>query len=344
MEPRQDLRGMKKEEIVALMEAVKEPSFRGEQVFQWVQGRGRNNWEEMHNLPHCLREKLATRVFIAPLKLIREWEGQAGTRKFLFELFDGEKIESVLLKHPDHHTLCISTQVGCRFNCLFCATGKMGLKRNLMAGEITGQVLEIVSRERVNLRNIVFMGMGEPLDNLEAVLKAIALLEHPQGQNIGQRRITISTCGLIPEINQLAARELQCVLAISLHAPGDDLRSKLVPINRRYPLEDLLQACRNYFTTSGRRISFEYALIEGINDTPDHAHHLAALLSKFPAHINLLSANPIQPADFKGTGEQGLKRFLSILEASSLPVTVRKTRGQDIQAACGQLNPLEGEV
>ena len=344
MEPRQDLTGMEKDELVALMEEVKEQPFRGEQVFQWVQGRGQSSLEEMYNLPQNLREKLATRVFIAPLKLVREWEGQGGTRKFLFELFDGEKIESVLLKHPDHYTLCISTQVGCRFNCLFCATGKMGLKRNLMAGEITGQVLEIVSRRGVNLRNIVFMGMGEPLDNLEAVLKAIALLGHPQGQNIGQRRITISTCGLIPEINQLAALQLQCVLAISLHAPSDDLRSKLVPINRRYPLEDLLQACRNYFTTSGRRISFEYALIEGINDTPDHAHHLAALLSKFPAHINLLPANQIQHANFKGAGEESLKRFWSILEASGLPVTVRKPRGQDIQAACGQLNPLEGEV
>jgi len=343
METRQDLRGMKKEEIVNLMEEIKEPSFRGEQVFQWIQGRGVSKWEQMHNLPQGLKEKLATRTFIPPLKPDREWEGQDGTRKFLFELFDGEKIESVLLKHPDHYTLCISTQVGCRFNCLFCATGKMGLKRNLMAGEITGQVLEVVFREKIKPRNVVFMGMGEPLDNLEAVLKTIYLLGDQQGQNIGQRRITISTCGLIPEINRLAALELQCVLAISLNAPADDLRSKLMPINRTYPLEELLRACQNYFTTSGRRISFEYALIKGINDTPDHAHHLAALLGKFPAHINLLPANPIQHAGFEGAGEETLKRFLSILEASGLPVTVRRSRGQDIQAACGQLNPLEGE-
>ncbi len=343
MEAKPELRGLKKEEMVTLVKNWGEPSFRGEQVFHWVQARCQDDFEKMHTLPGTLREQLALKTCIPLIRIERIWQGEDGTQKFLLELSDGEKIESVLLKHPDHYTLCISSQVGCRFKCRFCATGKMGLKRNLTPGEIVGQVHVIYQNTSCSIRNVVFMGMGEPLDNLGAVKKAIDLLGDPKGQNIGQRRITISTCGLIPEINKLAAHELQCVLAISLHAPTDDLRSKLVPVNKKYPLDELLKACRNYFSASGRRISFEYALMDGVNDSPQHAHQLAALLGKFPAHINILPANPIRGRDFRGTGEKKLKRFVGILEASSLPVTVRKARGQEIEAACGQLNPLEEE-
>ncbi len=338
-----ELRGMTREEISLLLESWGEARFRGDQIFQWIQSRCQDNPENMHNLPLKIRRKMSEEAFIAPLKILRDWQGEDGTQKFLLELFDGKRIESVLLKHSDHYTLCISSQVGCSFNCKFCATGKMGFKRNLLPGEITGQV-HVISRLTGNtIRNVVFMGMGEPLDNFDPVVKSIFLLGDKKGQNIGQRRITISTCGLVPEINKLAALELQCVLAISLHAPSDDLRSKLVPINRKYPLEELLKSCLNYFTVSGRRISFEYALIDGINDSPLQAQQLAALLGKFPAHINILPVNPIRGGKYKRTHEEKIRRFVGILEANSVPVTLRKSRGQDIEAACGQLYPLEEE-
>ncbi len=343
MELKTELRGMTKKELSSLMENLEEPNYRGSQIFNWIQAHCEDDLDKMHNLPKKLKEKMARQTLIAPLQIIREWKGNDGTRKFLLELFDGEKIESVFLKHRDHNTLCVSSQVGCSFQCKFCATGKMGLKRNLLPGEIVGQIHAISKITGCSIRNVVFMGMGEPLANLEAVVKSIEILGDPEGQNIGQRRITISTCGLIPEINKLAALEFQCVLAISLHAPNDDLRSKLVPINRKYPLEELLKACLNYFNASGRRISFEYALIEGINDSPEHAKQLGALLGRFPVHINILPANPISGGNIKGSGEEKIKRFVGILEANGLPVSVRKSRGQDIEAACGQLSTLEEE-
>ncbi len=343
MEVKTELRGVTKKELSSLMVKWGEPAYRGAQIFNWIQVHCEDDLAEMHNLPKKLKEKLAQKTFIAPLQMNKDWIGEDGTRKFLLELFDGKKIESVFLKHPDHNTLCVSSQVGCSYKCKFCATGEMGFERNLLPGEIVGQVHSASKITGSSIRNVVFMGMGEPLDNLEAVLKSIELLGDPQGQNIGQRRITISTCGLVPEINKLAALELQCVLAISLHAPSDDLRSKLVPINRRYPLEELLKACRNYFTVSGRRISFEYALIEGVNDRPEQAQQLGALLRRFPAHINILPANPISGGNIKGSGEEKIKRFVGILEANGLPVSLRKSRGQEIEAACGQLSTLEEE-
>ncbi len=345
------VQGMVPGELEELITRKGYPSYHSEQIFLWIHGKGVRSFEDMTNLPQKMRFYLEEEAVLALIEPREVFKSDDGTEKILFSLQDGLHIEAVLLKYDDRISLCVSTQVGCRFNCPICATGKMGWQRNLSAAEIVEQVILAQnhlgrSKEAPRIRNIVFMGMGEPLDNLAAVLQTINILNHPMGMNIGSRRMTISTCGLVPEIIKLAEENLQAVLAVSLHAATNELRDKLVPINKKFPLEDLLAACKIYFEGNQRRISFEYAMINGINDSREDARLLTELLRGFPAHINLIPINPVAGTEYLPSPPGRINDFLKYLSHnSSLDVSLREVKGRDIKAACGQLYPLiKGEL
>ena len=327
--------------------------FRGDQVFQWVQQKAAQTWEDMKNISQNDRQILAARLNLHPSEKIREQQSADGTRKYLFRLRDGETIESVLMAYErtgsrDRRTVCVSTQVGCAVGCAFCATGQDGFRRNLSAGEIVGQVLDITSRMRredagFSVTNVVFMGMGEPFFNYEQVLAGINLLNQEQGMWIGKRRMTVSTCGVAPRIVDLAKDDPQVGLAVSLHAVRDEERDCFVPLNRRYPLNQLLDACRAYTDMTRRRITFEYALT-GSNAEIEEAKALAELLKGQLGHVNLIPVNPVTGSAWKSPRPSQIKAFARILEEAGIPVSVREGRGADIEAACGQLRrQWEGE-
>lgn len=335
-----DVRALEKEELGRFLANLQEKPYRANQVFHWVQARAVQSWQQMTNLSVTLREKLAANFNLVPLKLMKEQVSRDGTRKYLWELADGELIESVLLFHEGDYTrkrttLCLSTQVGCPMGCGFCATGKLRFKRNLTAGEIVSQVLDLSTQFKIN--NLVYMGMGEPLLNLPDVLKSIKLLNHKEGQNIGIRRITISTCGLVPQIEQLALSGLDFVLAISLHAPNNELRNQIMPVNRQYPIEELIRACRDYIAKTGQRITFEYALIKDFNDSLQSAKELAQLLQGIKANINIIPINSINQGLYRRPSAQVVRRFVSFLQEKGLAVVIREEKGSDIAGACGQL-------
>jgi len=318
-----------------------EPRFRSGQLWQWLYVKLATDWAEMTNLPKSLRERLAHMYLLDPLMPINEQHAQDGqTEKTLFRLADSATVESVLMRYEGRNTVCVSTQVGCPIGCVFCATGQSGFVRNLSAGEIIAQPLYFARRirqEGQSVNNIVVMGMGEPLLNYEATWQAIKTWNDRQGFNIGARRITLSTAGYIPGITRLAQEPLQVGLAVSLHAPTDALRSDLVPLNKTYPLAALLEACRAYVSHTGRRITFEYALIDGINDSAAQARHLAALLKGLLCHVNLIPLNPCPGIDLRPSRPERVEAFQRALEEKGIPVTVRLRRGIDIQAGCGQL-------
>ncbi len=302
----------------------------------------------MSNLPKSLRKELAEEFSLALPEIYREEIAQDGTRKLALRLEDGEIVETVLIPERDHYTLCVSSQVGCAMGCAFCLTAKMGFKRNLSPGEITAQVLrakEVLRSEALDrdkpLRNLVFMGMGEPLANYEAVLKALKSLLHSQGFDFSPRRVTVSTVGLVPQIRRLG-EDITVKLAISLHAPNDELRSRLVPVNRRYPLGELLEACRAYPLKRGWRITFEYVLLAGVNDQLKHAQELARLLRGIPAKINLIPFNEHPDLPFKRPSEEEISAFQKILMDAGYVATIRKSHGEEISAACGQLRASLG--
>lgn len=341
-----DCRSCLEEEIIELCLENDIKKFRANQVFQWVQQKGAPNWEEMKNISKADKEKLSSIFFLASLEIIREQRSADGTRKFLFRLSDGLSVETVLMDYEntfsrDRQTVCLSTQVGCPVGCSFCATGLAGFQRNLTAGEITGQVLEVVRRLRLEdpefkVTNIVFMGMGEPFLNYEAVLKSIKILNSENGQNIGMRRMTISTSGVVPRIIQLAKDNPQVGLAISLHSSKDEIRDHLVPMNRRYPLAKLIQACKNYTSATNRRISFEVALSDQ-NTNKEEAEGLIRLLQGLMAHVNLIPVNPVVGSRVKRPPKDKIIMFKKTLEAARIQVSVREEKGVDIDAACGQL-------
>lgn len=350
---RLELRALAEEELTEVAIGLGLKRFRAGQLFQWVQGKAVQTWDEMKNIPAQERLQLAESLDFHPLERVREQRSQDGTRKYLFRLHDGETIECVLMDYERRHardrrTVCVSTQVGCAVGCAFCATGLGGFRRNLSVGEIVGQVLDIVCHLRredpeFNITNVVFMGMGEPLLNYDNLLQAIALLNHPKGQNIGMRRMTISTSGVAPKIRDLARANPQVGLAVSLHAASDELRDALVPMNRRYPLKELLGACREYSELTSRRITFEVALTED-TATRAHAEELAALLKGQLGHVNLIPVNLVAEAGMKRPLQSELKTFAELLEGYGITVTVREERGTDIDAACGQLRrQWEGE-
>jgi 23S rRNA (adenine2503-C2)-methyltransferase len=348
MSEKVDLCSLDFEELEEFVKEIGEASFRARQISDWIYKQGITDFMEMSNLSKNLRNRLNEIAYISQLKEKTRSEAKDGTKKFLFELEDGERIETVLMSYQGgRNSVCISTQVGCAMGCNFCATGLQGLERNLSTGEIVGQVLEVqrlISNDEFRdprVSNIVVMGMGEPLANYDNLLKAIKTLNDEAGLNISMRRITVSTCGLVPKIKELADENLQLVLAISLHAANDELRNEMMPINKRYPLEELIAACKYYLEKTNRRITFEYALVSGINNDPQDAKELAELLSDLLCHVNLIPVNPVEELDLHRPKRGDIKRFKEILAQNGIQVTLRQERGNDIEAACGQLRSKE---
>jgi len=334
-----DLVGLFPEEMKTWLKTRQIALFRADQIFAWLHKHAVADFQAMTNLPSSLIAELQeTFQSPWPLELVTSRKSMDGTEKYLFALQDRSTIESVLIPEEERQTLCISTQVGCAMACSFCATGRSGYVRNLTAGEIVAQVLWVqhtLKARGQSLTNVVYMGMGEPLANYDAVLRSVRLLNHEDGLNLGARRITISTCGLVPQIRALAGENIQVNLAVSLHATTDDERSQVMPVNKRFPLLELMEACEYYTEKTGRRISFEYALIGGFNDTAEQAKRLAHLLQGRLCHVNLIPVNPV--GSEKRPSTKGLTEFARILEESHIPVSIRKERGTDIEAACGQL-------
>lgn len=339
-----DLRGRVLPELEALAQQLGAPRYRGRQMARWLYVRGVETVEEMTDLPHAFRARLAVTARIQPLAVRRTQDAQDGSAtKHLVVLEDGQTIECVRMRFEDgRRSACISTQAGCAMGCAFCATGLSGFARNLSAGEILGQFLLIRAHGRTRISHAVFMGMGEPLANYDATVRAVKILSAPYGMGIGMRHITVSTVGLVPQIRRLARERLQMTLAVSLHAPSDELRDRLVPANRRYPLVELMAACRDYHAATGRRMTFEYVLIDGINDHPADARALVRLTGGLRCHINLIPLNPVAGIPFARPGIARVRAFEAVLRNAGVPVTVRIERGGEIQAACGQLRLAAG--
>jgi 23S rRNA (adenine2503-C2)-methyltransferase len=331
-----DLRSLTFHELEAALENLGEEGFRAKQVFPWLHKTGVSSFDEMANVPKTLRENLSRNYELTSLKRLKVQVSKDGTKKYLWGLPDGNTVESVLLDDEGRKTVCLSTQIGCKMNCSFCATAKVKFKRNLTAGEIVSQVIEI-EKENGNISNLVYMGMGEPLDNYDNVLKSVRILNHPLGKTIGQRKITISTCGIVPEIERFANEDLQVRLAVSLNAPNDAARNRLMPINKKYPIEKILHAVEAYTNKTGRRVTVEYAMIKGENDSIKDAEELAKLLKGARSNINLIAFNPFEGCRLLPSPAEAIKQFRQILEAAGFEVAQRFRRGVDIDAACGQL-------
>lgn len=335
-----DLRGLRLEEVESLVEEMRLPGYRARQIFSWVHGRGATSTEAMTDLSKELRARLAACVSLEPLAVEQDLRARDGTRKLRLRCADGEAVESVLIPDGDKLTQCLSTQVGCGLGCTFCATASMGLRRNLETSEIVDQVYRARSLlpERARVSNLVFMGMGEPLNNLERVLAAVAILCTDLGANFSRRRITISTAGVVPKIEELGRRDPSVGLAISLNATTDRVRDRLMPVNRRWPLGALMEALRRYPLPRRRRITVEYVLLAGINDTPEDAKRLPRLLQGIRAKVNLIPYNPWGGAGRHAPpGEGVIEEFAERLRAKDLTTVIRRSRGREIAAACGQL-------
>ena len=332
-----DLKSLSLNEIGEAFRKEGLPAYRAKQVYGWLH-RGVSSFEEMSDLPKDLRANLAEKYYISVAiiekKFVSDYDG---TIKYLFRLHDGEFVESVLMKYHHGYSICISTQVGCRMGCTFCATGRSGFSRNLAPSEMLSQVQAAQLDNGVRISNIVLMGMGEPLDNYENVLKFLSLVSSEEGLNIGMRHISLSTCGIVDQIYRLAEEKLQLTLSVSLHAPNDEIRGRTMPVNRKWNIEELLKACRFYARRTNRRISFEYAMIDGVNDSDACAQELARKLSGMLCHVNLIPVNSVEGAGYRKSGQQRLQRFCQILERKGITATVRRTLGSDINASCGQL-------
>lgn len=332
-----DIKSMTLEELQQLLADFGEPKFRALQVFKWLQS-GIEDFDEMTNVSKNLRMKLRESCYLAVTKIVNRYESKLdGTIKYVFELFDGEYIESVLMKYEHGYSICISTQVGCRMGCKFCASGLFGLTRSLTASEMLSQITTSQRDNNIRISNIVMMGMGEPLDNFDNSAKFLRLVSDKNGLNIGLRHISLSTSGVVSGIEKLKELNLPITLSVSLHAPDDNIRSNMMPVNKKWNIDSLLKACREYQQVTTRRISFEYALISGVNDSKECADKLARKLSGIMCHINLIPANPVKENDFKKPDRKNIMLFKSYLEAKGMTVTVRRTLGADISASCGQL-------
>lgn len=333
-----DIKSLTLEELTARLVESGEKNFRVNQIYQWLHVKLVEDFDQMLNLPKDLREKLKDQYEIRHLRPVDQRTSQAGeTTKFLFELYDNRVIESVLMKYKYGNSVCISSQVGCRMGCRFCASTLGGLERNLSASEMLDQIYQIqkISGERVS--NVVVMGTGEPLDNFDNLVRFITLLTHEKGLNISQRNITVSTCGLVEKIRELADLQLQITLAISLHAPNDTTRKELMPVANKYTIADILSVCQYYFDKTGRRISFEYSLVKGVNDNKQQAMELVHLLKGMNCHVNLIPVNPIKERDYTHSDKEFILNFKNILEKNRINVSIRREMGSDIDAACGQL-------
>ena len=330
-----DIKSMTLEELTVWFKEQGEPAFRAKQVFQWLY-RGVTSFDEMSNLSKPLRQKLSENCFIPAPKVARkQMSALDGTIKYLWELGDGNCIETVLMRYKHGNTVCISCQVGCRMGCAFCASTLAGKVRDLTPAEMIDQVLFTQLDSGAPISNIVLMGIGEPLDNYDTVMKFLKLVNHPDGMNIGMRHISLSTCGLTEKIDRLAQLGLQLTLSVSLHAPDDETRSKIMPVNRAVGVEKLMDTCRRYFQTTGRRISYEYAMIDGVNDSDEQADLLVKLLKGQPGHVNLIPLNEVEESPLKPS--RRVAAFQKRLESQGVTATVRRKLGGDIDASCGQL-------
>ena len=334
----EDIRSLDLREMQQLAERMEEKSFRGKQLFQWVHGHQVSSWDEMSNLSVKFREKLAGEFVLNPLHIEKkQLSKKKDTAKYLFKLPDGNYIESVWMKYHHGNSVCISSQVGCRMGCTFCASTLSGLARNLSAGEMLSQIYEIQRETGERVSNVIVMGMGEPLDNYDNLIRFVKLLSDQDGIRISQRNITVSTCGLVDGIRKLMKEKLQITLAISLHAPNDDIRQQTMPVARRYSMDELLPACRDYFQETKRRITFEYSMIRGVNDSAEQAVELAGRLRGLNCHINLIPLNEVKERSCSRSRQADIERFKKILEKQGMNVTIRREMGSDIDAACGQL-------
>lgn len=313
------------------------PKFRAKQVMLWLK-KGVTDFEQMNNIPKDLKEflKISCYISVANIekKLISMYDD---TVKYLFKFHDGECVESVVMKYNHGYTICVSTQVGCKMGCTFCATGKSGFSRSLTPSEIINQIETAQKDLNIRISNIVLMGMGEPLDNFTNVVKFLRLVSSEDNLNIGLRHITLSTCGVVPKIMELADLQMPVTLSVSLHAPNDQIRSQTMPINRKYPIKELLESCKYYFNKTKRRVSFEYAMIDGVNDSDANARELAKVLSVLPCHVNLIPVNAVKGTGYKKSSRQRQQAFIDILATKGITATVRRTLGSDINASCGQL-------
>lgn len=332
-----DIKSMPREELKKVVTAAGFPAFRAAQVANWLD-RGVTDFECMTNLPADLKAWLTAECCIPTVTIERRLESQKDeTVKYLFRLADGETVESVLMHYHHGWSQCLSTQVGCRMGCTFCATGMGGLIRNLSAAEMMAQIEAAQADRGVRVSSVVLMGMGEPLDNYDHVLRFLHMLSEPDGVHIGMRHVSLSTCGVVDGIRRLMDEDLQLTLSVSLHAPNNEIRSRTMPINKRWPVEELLDTCRTYAETTGRRISFEYAMIDGVNDSDACAEELAKRLRGMLCHVNLIPVNEVEGKTQKRSKTERIKAFSAILAARGIPVTVRRTLGSDINASCGQL-------
>ena len=333
---RENVRSLLPEELEAEFLELDLPAWRAKQVFRWLH-RGASSFEEMTDLPAALRKELSERYRLDPMRILSRQVSSDGTVKYLWGLFDGASVESVVMSYHHGNTVCISSQVGCRQGCAFCASTIGGKVRDLEAGEILAQVIWAQKDSGMPVSNVVLMGIGEPLDNFENVLRFLRLVNHPDGICIGMRHISLSTCGIVENIDKLGDLDLQLTLSVSLHAPDDETRSRIMPVNRRYGVDALLAACARYFEKTGRRISFEYAMIRGVNDTPAQARLLAKKLAHTGSHVNLIPLNEVEESPLQPSEPDSLRRFLGILREQGINVTVRRKLGGDIDASCGQL-------
>ena len=332
-----NIKSMTLPEVTAAIKELGQPAFRGKQVYTWLH-KGVRSYEEMTNLPKAFRDVLAEKYPIRAPKVVRKQESSRdGTIKYLWELSDGNCVETVLMRYNYGNTVCISTEVGCRMGCAFCASTIGGLVRRLEPYEMLDEVLFTQIDSDLPISRIVLMGIGEPLDNFDNVMRFLELVNSPEGMNISMRHISLSTCGLVPKIDELAKRKLQIALAISLHGPNDEIRDKIMPVNKAYPMDVLLSACRRYYDATSRRIHFEYAMIDGVNDREQDAKELLRRLKGLPAHFNLIPLNHVEESPLKPSSKAAVAKFQKILEDGGITATVRRTLGGDIDASCGQL-------
>ena len=331
------IKSMTLPEMGEVLKALGQPAFRAKQVFTWLH-KGVGSYQEMTNLPQSLRQQLEESYPLYRPQVVRKQQSQKdGTIKYLWRLSDGNCVETVLMRYHYGNTVCISTEVGCAMGCAFCASTLGGLVRRLEPHEMLDQVLFTQIDSGLPVSHIVLMGIGEPLDNFDNVLRFLELVNSPDGMNISMRHISLSTCGLVQKIDKLAEHKLQLTLSVSLHAPTNEIRSTIMPVNKAYPVEELLAACRRYYEATGRRISFEYAMIHGVNDTEAAAKQLLQDLKGLPAHVNLIPLNHVEESPLKPSTRQAVQRFQKLLEDGGVPATVRRTLGGDIDASCGQL-------
>lgn len=327
-----DLKELKEE-----LEKIGEKSFRAEQIFKWIYQEKVKSFDEMTNLSLELRKKLSENYTLCNFNILRKQESKDGTIKYLFDVLDGNAIETVLMKYHHGYSICVSSQIGCKMGCKFCASTGIIFERSLSSGEILEQIIAVEQDTGIRISNVVFMGIGEPLDNYDNVVNAIRIINNPKGLNIGARHISVSTSGLVPGIYKLAEENIQCTLSISLHATNNEKRSSMMPVNNAYPIEELIKACKDYIAKTNRRISFEYALAKDNNDNLNDAKELVALLKGMLCHVNLIPINKIENGAYTKSSNENIMKFRDYLNAHGIVATIRRELGSDIDAACGQL-------